>query len=150
MRSPSQTYFPGRHHENTIFVTGGTFDKEYDEITGGFSSADARLPEMLRLRRSRLDIEITTPDAHRQLGHERLGSTDDPGSVQKSARRIHRHSTAPTRMEDTARVLGPADMKKTIVLTGAWSLPIRQFRRHVQLGSALAFSQALPHGVYVA
>ena len=34
-----------------IFVTGGTFDKTYDEIKGQLSFTDTHLPEMLRLGR---------------------------------------------------------------------------------------------------
>ena len=38
-----------------ILVTGGTFDKEYDELTGRLFFRDTHLPEMLRLGRSRLE-----------------------------------------------------------------------------------------------
>ena len=37
-----------------ILVTGGTFDKEYDELTGRLYFRDTHLPEMLRLGRCRL------------------------------------------------------------------------------------------------
>ena len=43
-----------------IFVTGGTFDKTYDEIRGALSFGDTHLPEMLRLGRSRVDVSIRT------------------------------------------------------------------------------------------
>src|SRR5258705_5741639 len=43
-----------------IFVTGGTFDKEYNELTGALFFKDTHLPEMLRLGRSRVDVSITT------------------------------------------------------------------------------------------
>jgi L-asparaginase len=43
-----------------IFVTGGTFDKEYNEITGHLFFKDTHLPEMLRLGRSRLEVHIET------------------------------------------------------------------------------------------
>ena len=43
-----------------IFVTGGTFDKTYDEIQGQLSFGDTHLPEMLRLGRSRLDVSVST------------------------------------------------------------------------------------------
>ena len=41
-----------------IFVTGGTFDKEYNELTGALAFKDTHLPEMLRLGRSRVDVSI--------------------------------------------------------------------------------------------
>ena len=43
-----------------IFVTGGTFDKEYNELTGSLFFKDTHLPEMLRLGRSRIDVSIST------------------------------------------------------------------------------------------
>ena len=43
-----------------IFVTGGTFDKTYDEIRGGLSFGDTHLPEMLRLGRSRVEVSVRT------------------------------------------------------------------------------------------
>src|SRR5205823_8267714 len=43
-----------------IFVTGGTFDKEYNELTGSLAFKDTHLPEMLRLGRSRVDVSIST------------------------------------------------------------------------------------------
>ena len=43
-----------------IFVTGGTFDKEYDELTGTLAFKETHLPEMLRLGRSRVDVSVRT------------------------------------------------------------------------------------------
>src|SRR6478609_1203801 len=43
-----------------ILVTGGTFDKEYDELTGRLFFRDTHVQEMLRLGRARLDLTIDT------------------------------------------------------------------------------------------
>src|SRR5689334_3461161 len=43
-----------------VFVTGGTFDKEYNELTGSLFFKDTHLPEMLRLGRSRVEVSIST------------------------------------------------------------------------------------------
>src|SRR5436305_2957309 len=43
-----------------IFVTGGTFDKEYNELTGSLAFKDTHLPGMLRLGRSRVDVSVRT------------------------------------------------------------------------------------------
>ena len=43
-----------------ILVTGGTFDKEYDELTGALFFRNTHLPEMLRLGRSKLDVLMQT------------------------------------------------------------------------------------------
>ena len=43
-----------------IFITGGTFDKEYDEITGSLFFKDTHMREMLELGRSKIDVDIRT------------------------------------------------------------------------------------------
>ena len=39
-----------------IFVTGGTFDKEYDEINGSLYFKKTHIREMLDLGRSKIDV----------------------------------------------------------------------------------------------
>ena len=41
-----------------IFITGGTFDKEYDEIRGELYFKDTHMREILELGRSKLDVKI--------------------------------------------------------------------------------------------
>ena len=43
-----------------IFVTGGTFDKEYNELTGELFFKETHLPEMLKRSRSDLDVTVRT------------------------------------------------------------------------------------------
>jgi L-asparaginase len=43
-----------------LYVTGGTFDKEYDEINGKLYFKDTHVREMLRRARCTLDVEIRT------------------------------------------------------------------------------------------
>ncbi len=43
-----------------IFITGGTFDKEYDELTGKLFFNKTHLREMLDLGRSKVDVNIST------------------------------------------------------------------------------------------
>jgi len=134
-----------------LLVTGGTFDKEYNELTGELFFKSTHLPDMLHLGRCRLDITIETlmmidslemTAADRQLILDRCR--------QSPARRIViTHGT--DSMEDTAAVLGQGIVDKTIVLTGAM-VPY-QFGSSdgmFNLGTALAFVQSLPSGVYVA
>ena len=134
-----------------LLVTGGTFDKEYNELTGELFFKSTHLPDMLHLGRCRLDITIETlmmidslemTAADRQLILDRCR--------QSPARRIViTHGT--DSMEDTAAVLGQGIVDKTIVLTGAM-VPY-QFGSSdgmFNLGTALAFVQTLTPGVYVA
>lgn len=134
-----------------ILVTGGTFDKEYDEINGKLYFQNTHLPELLQLGRCRLDIEIRT-----LMMIDSLDMTDEDRETilnfcKKSAedRIVITHGT--DTMEVTAKVLGNANLPKTIVLTGAF-IPIKFGSSDglFNLGSALAFVQTLPHGVYVA
>jgi L-asparaginase len=133
-----------------IFVTGGTFDKEYNEITGHLFFKDTHLPEMLRLGRSRLEVKIDT-----LMMIDSLDMTDTDRSVIsqkcKSAledRIVITHGT--DTMADTARLLASQRIEKTVVLTGAM-IPYKFGSSDglFNLGSALAFVQALPKGVYV-
>jgi L-asparaginase len=135
-----------------LFVTGGTFDKEYDEIGGRLYFKDSHVGEMLKLGRSSLDIQVQT-----LLMIDSLDMTDDDRSL------ILKHCAESTRnhivithgtdsMEHTARVLGKAGIAgKTIVLTGAM-VPYKFGSSDglFNLGAALAFVQTLPAGVYVA
>lgn len=134
-----------------IFVTGGTFDKEYDELDGKLFFKDTHLPEMLELGRNKAQVDIRTlmmvdslemTDADRQiiLDHCRRA---------KEERLVITHGT--DTMEVTARVLGETVRDKTIVLTGAM-IPYKFGSSDglFNLGSALAFVQTLPHGVYIA
>ena len=41
-----------------VLVTGGTFDKEYDEITGKLYFKETHMTEILELGRSRVDVNI--------------------------------------------------------------------------------------------
>ncbi len=135
-----------------IFVTGGTFDKEYNELTGALAFKETHLPEMLRLGRSRVDASITTlmmidslemTDADRALivGHCRQAA---------EARILITHGT--DTMVDTARALAAdCGRTKTVVLTGAMiPYAFGSSDGLFNLGSALSFVQALPPGVYVA
>ena len=137
-----------------IFVTGGTFDKEYNELTGALSFKDTHLPEMLRLGRCRLDVSVRTlmmidslemTDADRAIIVEQCRQAAEP-------RILITHGT--DTMIDTAAALAsalPASTGKTIVLTGAMiPYAFGSSDGLFNLGSALSFVQVLPAGVYLA
>ncbi len=134
-----------------ILITGGTFDKEYDELTGQLAFKDTHLPEMLRQGRCRLDIQIRNimmVDSLEMTEMDRkiiLESCKNAGTDQV----VITHGT--DTMVDTARVLGQAGLDKTIVLTGAMiPYAFGSSDGFFNLGSALSFVQVLPHGVYIA
>jgi L-asparaginase len=134
-----------------IFVTGGTFDKEYNELTGKLYFKDTHLQEMLKLGRSKIDVDVRTlmmidslemTDADRGIILENCVMCEDE-------RIIITHGT--DTMEQTAKMLGMAIKNKTVVLTGAM-IPYKFGSSDglFNLGSALAFVETLPHGVYIA
>ena len=135
-----------------LFVTGGTFDKEYDEIRGELFFKDTHVAEMLTLGRSKLDVAVRTLMMVDSL---EIGDDDRELIVEhcrkaKENRIVITHGT--DTMEDTARALGKAALPgKTIVLTGAM-IPFKFGSSDglFNLGSALAFVQSLTPGVYVA
>ncbi|MFN8293641.1 MAG: asparaginase domain-containing protein [Chitinophagales bacterium] len=134
-----------------ILVTGGTFDKEYDEINGKLYFQNTHLPELLQLGRCRMDIEIRTLMMIDSLDM----NSEDRETILSFCKKSEQEQIVITHgtdtMEITAQVLGQANLPKTIVLTGAF-IPIKFGSSDglFNLGSALAFAQTLPHGVYVA
>lgn len=133
-----------------IFITGGTFDKEYNELTGQLYFKDSHLPEMLELGRNLVPVETRTlmmvdslemSDDDRDLIAEHCSKSPED-------RIIITHGT--DTMAETAMVLAGKVTHKTIVLTGAM-IPYKFGSSDglFNLGSALAFVQTLAPGVYV-
>jgi L-asparaginase len=137
-----------------LFVTGGTFDKQYNELTGALSFGDTHLVEMLRLGRCRLDVSIQTlmmVDSLEMTGEERTRIVSACRHADQ-ARIVVTHGT--DTMVETAQALAsgvPKESGKTIVLTGAMvPYAFGSSDGLFNLGSALSFAQVLPAGVYVA
>lgn len=133
-----------------IFVTGGTFDKEYDSINGKLLFKKTHIVEMLELGKCRLKYEVETLmmiDSLDMTEKDRETILRSCGQA-KEDRLIITHGT--DTMEHTARFLGKEKLPKTIVLTGAMiPYAFGSSDGLFNLGSALAFAQTLPHGVYV-
>lgn len=134
-----------------IFITGGTFDKEYNELNGQLYFKDTHLADLLEMGRSRLQVEIRT-----LMMVDSLEMTDDDRNLivhqcinceEKQIVITHGTDT----MSVTAAVLAQKVTGKTVILTGAM-IPIKFGSSDglFNLGSALAFAQSLPAGVYVA
>jgi len=134
-----------------IFVTGGTFDKEYNLITGELYFEDTHLPEMFELGRCTLDIRVTT-----LMMIDSLEMKDEDRELilsnckrSKEERIIITHGT--DTMTTTGKVLAEANLNKTIIITGAM-IPYKfgaSSDGFFNLGAAVAFAQSLPVGVYI-
>lgn len=135
-----------------ILVTGGTFDKEYDEVGGRLFFKDTHVQEMLDKGRSRVPVsvrtlmmidslEMTAADRALVVEHCRQSDVD---------RIVVTHGT--DTMVETAKAIAAAGLAaKTVVLTGAMiPYAFGSSDGLFNLGSALSFAQVLPPSVYVA
>src|SRR5437870_3064135 len=134
-----------------IFVTGGTFDKTYDEIKGQLSFADTHLPEMLRLGRSHVEVSVRTLmmiDSLQMTGADRELIVRSCQQCDETCIVIT-HGT--DTMVETAAALARGVPGKTVVLTGAMiPYAFGSSDGLFNLGSALSLVQVLPPGVYIA
>jgi L-asparaginase len=134
-----------------IFVTGGTFDKTYDEIHGRLAFGDTHLAEMLRLGRSRVE---TTTETLMMIDSLDMTDADRARIVAGCAkcpetRIVITHGT--DTMVETARAVASAVRGKTVVLTGAMvPYAFGSSDGLFNLGSALSLAEVLPPGVYIA
>ena len=134
-----------------ILVTGGTFDKEYDELTGKLYFRDTHVEEMLRRGRARLDLAIETVMMIDSLDMDDAGRDTIVQRCRAAAERAIVVTHGTDTMVETARALAAAALNKTIVLTGAMvPYAFGSSDGLFNLGSALSFAQVLPPGVYVA
>ncbi len=138
-----------------IVVTGGTFDKEYNELNGTLFFKDTHVPEMLRLGRSRVEVTVDPllmMDSLDMTAEHRARIVEACRTAPES-RVVITHGT--DTMVETARTLATSPdhalAGKTIVLTGAMvPYAFGSSDGLFNLGSALSFVQVLPAGVYVA
>jgi L-asparaginase len=135
-----------------ILVTGGTFDKEYDELTGRLFFRDTHVQDMLRRGRARLDLAIDTVMMIDSLDMDDAGRAAVVARCRGAAERAIVVTHGTDTMVETAAALAKASLDgKTVVLTGAMvPYAFGSSDGLFNLGSALSFVQVLPPGVYVA
>jgi L-asparaginase len=134
-----------------IFVTGGTFDKEYDLIQGKLYFDESHIPEMLDLGRCTLDVKVRT-----LMMIDSLDMTlQDREIIRDNCIKVHSNQIIITHgtdtMVETADVIASAALPKTIILTGAL-IPYKfgSSDGFFNLGFSLGMIQNLSHGVYIA
>ena len=134
-----------------LLITGGTFDKEYNELNGELFFKKTHVPEMLNMGRSLVNTRVDTlmmKDSLLMTDEDRQVIADACNEAKERAIVIT-HGT--DTMEDTARFLAPRVKRKSVILTGAM-VPYKFGSSDglFNLGSALAYAQLKPPGVYVA
>jgi L-asparaginase len=133
-----------------VIVTGGTFDKHYDEIKGELTFIDTHLPEILRLARVSVPVQVElnqlVDSLYMQDGNRRSVLEACARAPEKHIIITHGTDT----MAETARLIGTAKLEKTIVLTGAM-IPYRILDSDAlfNFGTAFSAAQLLPDGVYI-
>ncbi len=133
-----------------VIVTGGTFDKHYDELRGELTFKESHLPEILRLTRVTVPVEIELNQLidSLQMQDENRRSVLDACSRAPESRIVVTHGT--DTMAETAAILGPARLAKTVVLTGAMiPYKVQGSDALFNFGTAFSAVQLLPHGVYI-
>ena len=135
-----------------ILVTGGTFDKEYDELSGRLYFLETHVPEMLRRGRCGLDVVVETAMMIDSLDLDDRGRQEIVARCRASTERAIVVTHGTDTMVETARALAAAELTgKAIVLTGAMvPYAFGSSDGLFNLGSALSFVQVLAPGVYVA
>ncbi len=134
-----------------VFVTGGTFDKEYDELTGQLFFRVTHVNEMLRRGRCGLEVDIET-----LMMVDSLEMTDaQRAAIVRACRECDEDHIVITHgtdtMVETARAIAEGVTGKTVVLTGAMvPYAFGSSDGLFNLGSAFSFVQSLPRGVYIA
>lgn len=134
-----------------LVVTGGTFDKEYDEVRGMLAFRATHVPRMLDLGRCHLDVaveQLLLKDSLDLTDADRRRIVDACGNCAET-RIVVTHGT--DTMVETARAIAAQVTNRTVVLTGAMiPFAFGSSDGLFNLGSALSFAQVLPAGVYVA
>jgi L-asparaginase len=134
-----------------IVITGGTFDKHYDEIRGILTFKDTHLPEILKYVRCTLPLEL---ELNQLIDSLEMHLSNRIRILESCSRApedklVITHGT--DTMIETARVLGQARLAKTIVLTGAMvPYTFASSDALFNLGCAVAAVQLLEPGVYLA
>jgi L-asparaginase len=134
-----------------IIITGGTFDKDYDALRGELTFKETHLPQILKMVRCTVPVEleinqlIDSLDMRKVNRKKILESCINAGEE----RIIITHGT--DTMIQTARLLGKAQLEKTIILTGAMvPFSVTGSDAVFNLGCSVIAVQLLPAGVYIA
>lgn len=133
-----------------IFITGGTFDKEYNELNGELFFKDTHIPEMLKLGRSKVGI-----DTRILMMIDSLDMTEaDRKIIAESCKKAQADRILVTHgtdtMVETAKIVAEAAKDKTVVFLGALiPFAFGSSDGLFNLGAAIGAVQVLPAGIYV-
>ncbi len=134
-----------------VFVTGGTFDKEYDELSGTLFFRNTHVPEMLRRGRCEVEVDVQTLMMVDSLDMTAAQREKIVTACRACAEQCIVITHGTDTMVETAAAIATGVRGKTVVLTGAMvPYAFGSSDGLFNLGSALSFVQALAPGVYIA
>jgi L-asparaginase len=133
-----------------IIITGGTIDKQYNELNGELYLPQTHVPAMLRQARCTLKVEL-----EQVMLKDSLDMQDtDREKVKNSClnaiedKIVITHGT--DTMVETAKHIADSINNKTIVLLGAMiPYTVSNSDALFNLGCAVSAAQTLQHGVYI-
>jgi len=133
-----------------VIITGGTFDKHYDELEGKLTFNDTHLPDILKDGRCKLPITL---ELNQLIDSLHMREADRKKILDACRRSVEEHiiiTHGTDTMVETALVLGSANLAKTIILTGAL-IPymLRQSDAAFNFAASIVAVQLLPNGVYI-
>ncbi len=133
-----------------VLITGGTIDKQYNELNGELSFTQSGVEDMLNQGRAKLDLSLETvmlkdsldmDDSDRQKILATCLASDE-------SQIVITHGT--DTMVETSQVLAEEIKDKTVVLLGAIvPYKIKNSDALFNLGCAMAAVQTLENGVYI-
>ncbi len=135
-----------------IFVTGGTFDKEYNYLTGQLFFKNTHISDLLTQGRNDVPVDIKT-----LMMIDSLDMSDEDRKIILHNCRKTKHKDiiithGTDTMVETAKVIAEGNLKdKTIIITGAL-IPAafgNSSDGFFNLGASLTISQVLEPGVYI-
>ncbi|MEN6364740.1 MAG: asparaginase domain-containing protein [Rectinema sp.] len=134
-----------------VIVTGGTFDKKYDELRGELTFKESNLPEILSQARVTVPVEV---ELNQLIDSLQMQDENRASVLEACMRSPERHiivTHGTDTMTLTAAILGPKILDKTVVLTGAM-IPYRVQGSDAlfNFGTAFAAARLLPPGVWIA
>ena len=133
-----------------IIITGGIFDKHYDELQGELTFKNTHLPEILSFVRCTLPIELEINQLIDSLDMQLPNRLRILQSCRNAPEKriIITHGT--DTMVESAKILGEAGLHKTVVLTGSMvPYAFANSDAVFNLGCSIAAVQLLPAGVYL-
>ena len=134
-----------------ILITGGTFDKSYNHISGDLFFEKTHIPEMLERSKCRLNVDVKTLMMidSLEMTQKDIEKIIDECKKTKSSRIVITHGTD-TMVQTAQTIKEHTSRDKVVVITGAM-LPfsIKESDAMFNLGGAFIAAQTSEPGIWI-